>query len=415
MNMKRYFYVSAFAAMALASCSSEDFLGDAKGNSPTQESPKAISFSGKRGNISRATEINGAEAAKALGNNFIVYGVKTKDNQSTTIYNYYNVNWVTDADDLNGTWKYEGQAKNNLNKNEGGQTLKYWDYSASNYDFTAFTLVSGVKLKRSEENGSPKYTFKGKVTELQSCYIADRITLNNPSEFGKAVQFKFHSTGTKVGLSIYETIPGYSIKDIQFYDESNLEEGDEARPMLKPTLYAKSACIPRDNSMGTLTVTYDENNYAKTELTRNTGEDTEDKVFSIGFKRFVLNAEKESNETTGNDTKYLGRTKDAATSTGAITVSPCKITDGLTLKVDYTLISIDGSGEEITVKGATATIPEEYTNWETNHIYNYVFRITEDSNGSTGDGGVGLKPIVFDAVVIEDANGNTTTETEIKK
>ena len=161
--------------MALASCSSEDFLGDAKGNSPTLESPKAISFSGKRGNISRATEINGAEAAKALGNNFIVYGVKTKDNQSTTIYNYYNVNWVSDADDKNGTWKYEGQTKNDLNTNEGGQTLKYWDYSASSYDFTAFTLVSGVNLTRStEENGSPKYTFKGKVTELQSCYIADQ-------------------------------------------------------------------------------------------------------------------------------------------------------------------------------------------------------------------------------------------------
>lgn len=414
MNMKRYFYVSAFAAMALASCSSEDFLGDAKGNSPTQESPKAISFSGKRGNISRATEINGAEAAKALGNNFIVYGVKTKDNQSTTIYNYYNVNWVTDADDLNGTWKYEGQAKNNLNKNEGGQTLKYWDYSASNYDFTAFTLVSGVKLERSEENGSPKYTFKGKVTELQSCYIADRIILNNPSEFGKAVQFKFHSTGTKVGLSIYETIPGYSIKDIQFYDESNLEEGDEATPTRRPTLYANTACIPMDNSTGTLTVTYDEKNNAKTVLKKNAGEDTEALSSAIAFKKFVLNAEKESNETT-DETKYLGRTKDAATSTGAITVSPCTITGGLTLKVDYTLISIDGSGEEITVKGATATIPEKYTNWETNHIYNYVFRITEDSNGSTGDGGVGLKPIVFDAVVIEDANGNTTTETEIKK
>ena len=129
---------------------------------------------------------------------------------------------------------------------------------------------------------------------------------------------------------------------------------------------------------------------------------------------FTLTEGKEFKETNNDQDKYLGRKRATATSTGEKVVSSLKITDGLTLKIDYTLISTDGSGEEITVKGATAKIEEKYTDWKSNYVYTYIFKITEKTNGSTGPDGssTGLKPIVFDALVTEDIAGSQTTETE---
>lgn len=365
--------------------------------------------------------LEGADAAQALGNNFIVYGVKNKENTSTTVYNYYNVNWKGDETNKDkGEWVYAEQDKNKLNTSigEGKQTIKYWDYGATSYDFTAFTLGNdNITVTRSESNGSPTYTLKDQVAYLQSCFIADRKVITS-SDFGNPIQFTFHSTGTKVGMSIYETIPGYSIKDIKFYNGTTTEgeeEGStvESDPIAKPCLYANTECITENHATGTLTVTYNTDNSAKPELTEDkTGSDTEElttKTSILTFSKFVLNADKEGNEP--ENAKYLGRTKGDATSTGLKAVTPCTVTDGLTLKVDYTLISTDGSDEEITVKGATATIPEKYTTWETNHVYNYIFHISEKTNGSTGSGEDGLHPIIFDAVVDENANGSTTTET----
>ena len=92
----------------------------------------------------------------------------------------------------------------------------------------------------------------------------------------------------------------------------------------------------------------------------------------------------------------------------------------LTLKVDYTLVSTDGSKEEIKVTGATAVVPAEYTKWQPNYSYTYIFKISDKTNGTTGDptkptpDPAGLYPIVFNAVVTETENGiqNTITTEE---
>lgn len=76
MNMKKYYFVSAIAALALASCANDDFLGEVPGNNPSAVNGKEISFSGEAGKMSRANKEN-AEAAKALNYKFVVYGTKT--------------------------------------------------------------------------------------------------------------------------------------------------------------------------------------------------------------------------------------------------------------------------------------------------------------------------------------------------
>ena len=84
------------------------------------------------------------------------------------------------------------------------------------------------------------------------------------------------------------------------------------------------------------------------------------------------------------------------------------------MKVDYTLVSTDGSGETIKVTGAEATVPSEYTQWQPNYSYTYIFKISDKTNGSTGGESKGLYPIVFDAVVTETSEGIQNTITTVQ-
>ena len=72
--MKKYFIFAA-SALALASCSSDDFLGENPGN--LQNATSAINFCGEAGKITRATSNEGTDPVK-LDGQFKVYGVKKK-------------------------------------------------------------------------------------------------------------------------------------------------------------------------------------------------------------------------------------------------------------------------------------------------------------------------------------------------
>lgn len=141
--MKKYYFVSAIAALALASCANEDFLGEVPGNNPSAVNSKEISFSGEAGKMSRAGETTGEAAAKALSNKFVVFGTKTKGQTTTTVYDHYNVEYK------NSAWDYQNLAFNSLNaksseNTETKQSLKYWDLSADKYNFVAFSFGSAT-------------------------------------------------------------------------------------------------------------------------------------------------------------------------------------------------------------------------------------------------------------------------------
>ena len=77
------------------------------------------------------------------------------------------------------------------------------------------------------------------------------------------------------------------------------------------------------------------------------------------------------------------------------------------LKVDYELYN-DKSGETIKVKGAKAVVPKMYMTWNPNYAYTYLFKISDNTNGTTGTEGTspeGLFPITFDAVTIAATDG----------
>ena len=93
----------------------------------------------------------------------------------------------------------------------------------------------------------------------------------------------------------------------------------------------------------------------------------------------------------------------------------------LELRIDYTLESIDGSGEEIKVYGATAFVPAIYAAWKSNYAYTYIFKISDNTNGWTNKvdaatnntDPAGLYPITFDAVVMETQDYTQSTITTV--
>ena len=78
--MNKYFLLAA-SALALASCSSDDFLGENPGNG--QNAATAINFGGEAGKITRGTQ-TGPTAATTLKNHFVVFGVIMQEHKLFT-------------------------------------------------------------------------------------------------------------------------------------------------------------------------------------------------------------------------------------------------------------------------------------------------------------------------------------------
>lgn len=439
--MKKYFIYSAALLALVSSCQSDDFLGNTPGNVETNGNETAINFAGETGKITRADKKTGQDAATALGNSYVVYGYKTVGKNKTAVFDHYTITWDgkdKQTESNKQGWEYVGKTPNSLSGlgNGAEQTIKYWDYSATQYDFVAFSFGTATqgegegKVTATAVNttSSPSYTLAGAVSDLTKCFIADRITAKPNLATGNKkanllvgykddVQFNFRSLSTKVTMGIYETIPGYSVKDVNFYSADNTKATNNA-----PTLYATSEIIPADK--GTITVTFPTEKESNTDYNKAhvsfAVADGSKNSSSIPFGTLSM-VGKEKNEKTG--TEFIGRdittfsTPKDGTNKKYEVVIPAKITSGLTLKVDYTLESIDGSGEEIKVTGATAVVPEEYTNWQPNYAYTYIFKISDKTNGSTGTPDTdpaGLYPITFDAIVTETETGKQETITTVE-
>ena len=167
--MKKYLIFAA-SALALASCSSDDFLGDNPGN--VQNATTAINFGGEAGKITRAT------AAEMLNGQFKVYGVKrVGDGTPTHVFNDYKVWYVADGKTTTNTsgWEYVG-AKGASNLGTGNitltkdQTIKYWDYSAKDYLFVAGSPIEAFSFNV----GTDHYISSATVTGF-----AGHINANN--------------------------------------------------------------------------------------------------------------------------------------------------------------------------------------------------------------------------------------------
>ena len=425
--MKKYIFLAA-SALTLASCSSDDFLGDTPGSTPTSAN-SAIKFDGNAGKITRATANTGT-AAEMLDGQFKIYGVKkVSERQLVTVYKDYSVWDVADKATTSNTngWEYVG-AKGATKLGTGNisltqdQTIKFWDYSASEYRFVAGSPIDAFKFKVDvdEENQSKKITsatisgLAGHITANGSetplvtnpVYIADPKVVTN-ADYNKAVEFSFKRQQAMVRVGFYETIPGYFISNVKFYaynDDGNLEVSTGNNIIL--TSATAGYFVGGKDVKGT--INYDWNTPSYTYTYDNTGL-TKSKNWYAGKLETLATTSSETDVAT-----LYGTDKDMST-TGYFTVLPTPLettASAILIKCDYTLNAPD-SGETIEVKGATAAIPAAYSKWEANTRYTYLFKISDKTNGNTGTDPdkTGLYPITFNAVVKDEKQGTITTFT----
>ena len=414
--MKKYFYL-ATALVALAACTSNDFTGDQEALNATGQVP--IGFSSGTPAITRAS---GGDAAAVLDYKFKVYGVKAK---STTYSNVFALNTYSNASDYNATpydvwyltstagtttsntssWDYVGANGSSYGTTDhkvaltADQTIKYWDYSADKYEFVAYSATVGTPtISKYQKDG---FTVVATPSQLAGLYVADKLTINTknntPStpasgtnKIGNIVQFTFRAAAAKVRLGIYETIPGYVVQNVNFRPNASEFTATTANAKLSGSFNGTSS-----STSGTYNVTYNG---------------------TTGIAEFDF---------TGDASTYFDfGTFASATPTaiGTSSTSPMWATGSadyqsvlpntdnvadMILYVDYDLYN-SVSGETIHVTGAKAVVPLMYMTWNANYAYTYLFKISDNTNGSTGTPGTnpaGLYPITFDAVTIAATDG----------
>ena len=430
------FFIAAASALALASCSSDDFLGEIQGNEQNGAT-SAINFGGDTGKITRATT-KGNAAADLLENNFVVVGFKGSKtdvaNNETYAFDHYNVNFkdgsAFSTESNRAGWEYvnqdmkvKGADKSLAQSGASQQTIKYWDHSCASYDFIAFSMgKKDVASKYATPTHVDKanlataaYTLTGDVNTLSECYISDMKTVTEPNYNKTSVSMSFRHLASKVRMALFEIVPGYVISDVKFYTDTTSPTTDNTEGTL----------IGEFNNSGTLTVffpttgtdhaTEKDYNKAHVRFTKSTtaGEDG-----VLNFKKFgAVNYNNQAEGSILAGSTYLSQNAATPSYCGAgyQNVLPSEgAASAITLRIDYKLTSVDGSKETINVKGATATVPAEYTEWKSGYAYTYIFKISQDTNGSTGGTSTGLTAISFDAVVVDDeANGLQETITTV--
>lgn len=460
---KIYLILAAAVGMTITSCTTSDYLGDMDPNAQTNDG--SIRFDYKVQGMTRAGEdIAGQAAADILGNYFYVVGTKGKEETNNPsedlVFDNYSVSFTANTADKTisntANWEYVGVGADSkhVKLSPYDQSIKFWDYNTTQYDFHAFSTgekkaVSGTSGAADEigvtkslygaglASGATAYTFDIPNAEcLENIYITD-ITPVAKSSYGKDVTLRFKHLGAKIRIALYETVPGYSIQagSVKFYASTTTPTNPDADDYVAPTATG-TLISTADYGLplaGTIEVSFpnvgtsNSTNANHNKASVNVTADTSDRANYVSQKTFgeiedgadgQMRAA-EAHEPAGK--LYIGQNLPNASFVGDKNKDfyqltfPVDDSHPLTLRVDYTLISTDGSDETITVHGATAVVPSTYTVWQPNYAYTYIFKISDNTNGTTDYATAGLFPITFDAVVADftEVSGEQKTITTV--
>ncbi len=420
--MKRNLFLIAAASLAFVGCTNDEYVGVSP-NGVQNGQGRAIMFSGVPGNISRAPH-DGTVAAGKLNYQFNVFGLKKlADNSFVNVFaqNAYKAPEDLSADNTNDPytvwyvegssstsntsgWEYVGLANTeygteNYKVNlDAEQTIKYWDYKATEYQFVAYSVTKGGTFGSATLHESG-YSFAGTPDNLSGFYVADKVTMAPPTADDKEVTFKFRAGATGVRLGIYETVPGYEVNAISF--KVGTEEKENAT-LAGSFISTSTGSIKVD-------VTFDETS-GESIVTSDLGTDDANKTTEFDFGTFTITDANPMGKTATAPTWAIEEQEGADGGDYTYVFPNTDNVGAMTLCVDFTLKN-DVTGETIEIKNAKAVVPAEYMEWKHNHKYTYLFKISDNTEGDQK-----LYPITFDAVVVEDETedlqGTTTTVAE---
>lgn len=354
--MKKTFLFVALAAVAAASCSKAEYLGQ-QPQKVEKQSPIEIGTS-----VDAVTKATKEESATLLSNRFIVWGQKTISGVSSSVFDQIPVSYTADG------WSYV----------TASQALRYWDSNAQTYDFIAVSdansrvMATDVMAKVSaKENVYADGFGISEVTadELAKIYTSSLYTVNN-IDFSSPVSFEFSNAAAKVRVGFYNAIPGYDVNVDKFYFKDDTETENT---VLKGSFYSKAAY--NVSNAGALTVT-----------------GTPALTTDIVLGNLIVQSP--------NANQYIGKSLTAASydkTAGAYTnVLPVMAAgEDIELKVTYRMFS----GNDIISRTCDVTIPAVYAKWQANYAYTYLFKITDND----------LHPITFDAIVLDPQKQETVT------
>ncbi len=441
-SMKKVTFYT-LAAMALVGCSDDEYLGQHEQPSlPDAQQPVSITFGAGSDKVTRAT--SGLETVTGT---FKVYG--TKGTSNLQVFNNYAV-WhqqqsgqsITDA----YYWEYvgtNGSTQTPYLGNENGtlspeydadgnpvtitldreQQEKFWDYEQSYYRFWAIAPWDNT-VKFYNGDAETQVNTNGIVTKAVLSNLGGHLNANNSgtgvsyntyyvanplkigiNDYNKTVNFVFNRTEAKVRVGIYETVPGYEITEIKFYQTRISNTGKILK--VDGTDAAGNTVTGRNNivlnrtdhafvgnstpgSAGTAIITYD-NEALTYSLSYDAGTSIKaQKYFEAGELTGVPAITSTHADLWGSDddmgTNHYFTVLPTPTEKGRYGAPYADNAKPIYLCCDFTLKSTDGnSQEEIHVKGATAVVPADYTTWKPNHAYTYLFKISRNTNGTTGD------------------------------
>ena len=371
--MNHRFLTIPFMALCLASCSGS---GQDDPNIPTPPAPNpdlvSIDFGGNSGawqdvSSSRATD-NGLES---LWTSFRVWGYKTTNNAPQIVMDGYNVeykdNTAGSTTSNTADWEYVGITNTNTKTT---QTIKYWDYSATDYRFFAYAPananITSSETTSTEGNQqlsfSIPYTYNSETTAnsnatpyVSELWFSDNNS-NTPSDgtsgntsenthlYGKCVTLTFAPIIAKMRFKFTypEDAEGITIKDIQFRDSRLVSAPTWAETPIK----------------GDIIATYPLTGNTPVSLSWKTSSDKDSKgklIFDIPYedkddKIQILPDNKPKNK--WYYVPPLGSNSDFEQGSYTITAQ------------------IDG-------KETSATVPSAYMQWKAGYQYTYIFKITE--------------------------------------
>lgn len=399
---KNQFTIAAAACLIFASCSNEEYVGTV--DQGTLQNAKMIGFSAGSNAVTRADK-TGADAATALGNKFLTYGVKTVGGAESVVFPTYTVAYngnlgagaAGSTDSNSKGWEYVGLT------GFDAQTIRYWDYAASNYTFQAWTTTDGAATVTA--TAKDQLTVTGTAADLAKLYIADLVSIDKSTTtsgvntYGGVVTFTFRNGASKVRFGMYETIAGYKLSKVTFRSAAGGTTGT-GQNFANSTTNAllDGSFNGQGTASGTYTVTYDTSNKPTMSNTATGAAAT-----YIDFGAF-------------DTTSPIGESATSPTYSAYQTVLPnVNHTGNMTLYIDFTLTSEDGK-DIINVKGANVTVPAASTTWSPNTAYTYLFNVTKNNNGTTGTEGTDptkLYPITFDAIVVDEATVANPIETNV--
>ena len=361
-------YIAMLTLLVVWGCSHDEII-------ETPLTPQdEIVFAATSGRVTRVSETS---LAKYI-DNFRIYGVKS----DKLVFDNY-VLWYDEETTQSNTsnWEYVGfdPVDSKL------QTIKYWDFSAFPYTFWAIAGADRGEFTQIDDESGRVERFETSITEIDGempMLYYTKPTVIQRDEYEDPVTFQFVGAHSRIRFAFYETIPGYAVKNVKFHI------GADA------TQYTDCTVNGKFNTCGNLTLNYTYPDGEKPDV--NLGYTITEQATHHAFGKLNYTKAASGYLAEVGGSVYLGVISSAPTYSGdaknpgyytSIIPYPDNATP-ITINVDYTLMSLDKSGQEINITNAQATVPAQFCQWKPNYSYTYLFKINDSE----------LNPISFVAV-----------------